>query len=77
MPAQPSPADVDALFDATIPPPLTQQEIDAMNGDQLRRALASVARARRFTTDDQELDQRLQREFTMILQRLRDAPDGS
>jgi hypothetical protein len=78
LPAAPSPAnaDADAESGATIPPPLTQQQIDAMNGDQLRRALAEVARARRVTGNDQELDQRLQREFSMILQRLRDVPDG-
>jgi hypothetical protein len=57
-----------------IPPPLSEDEIKAMDEAQLRKHLTDVSKARQYAKDNKELDERLKKEFTMILTRLRELP---
>lgn len=54
----------------SLPPPLVQQEVEAMTRDEARAALGEVARARGRRLDD-ESRERLRQEFEWLLARLR------
>jgi hypothetical protein len=66
-----------ALPAGTIPPPLSEEEINAMDEAQLRKALNENVKARKFLpSTDTENHERLKREFNQILARLREVPKG-
>jgi hypothetical protein len=66
-----------ALPAGQIPPPLTEDEINAMDEAQLRKHLNDIAKARRYVpSTDKELDERLKKEFSQILARLREVQKG-
>ncbi len=74
-PPPPTPRTIAHLLDGdgAIPPPLTQEQINAMTQEELRAALNAIAKAQQYVSaDDRELDDRLRLEFNMILQRLRE-----
>ncbi len=66
-----------ALPAGQIPPPITEDEINAMDEAQLRKHLNDIAKARQYVPKtDKELDDRLKKEFNQILARLREVQKG-
>lgn len=60
------------------PPPLTEAQINAMTIEEVKAHLPKVANARNHTrrSDDEELKERLQNEFQMLMTRLQELQEG-
>lgn len=61
----------------TLPPALTEEQINRMSAAELKEALAKVGRARADWNLPLESRDRLKREFDMIMRRLREVGDPS